>query len=133
MGLPARHPDNVVSLTEPDVLSFHFVLQDCVNTAVLNFATLRVFDVQGPNETLKKSFRIQSKNCKWVWPKIPCLVDDLDGLWELSVERGVLEKGPLVDVPEWTVFQRILAVVNCHRTLLWDACQVQKVCNHPKN
>ena len=54
MGLPARHPDNVVSLTEPDVLSFHFVLQDSVNTAVLNFATLRVFDVQGPNETLKK-------------------------------------------------------------------------------
>ena len=68
MGLPARHPDNVVSLTEPDVLSFHFVLQDSVNTAVLNFATLRVFDVQGPNETLKKvtSFRIQSQNFKCV-------------------------------------------------------------------
>ena len=68
-----------------------------------------------------------------MWPEIPYLVDDLDGLWELSVERCVLEKGPLVDVPKWTIFQRVLAVVNCHRTLLWDACKVQKVCNHPRN
>ena len=68
-----------------------------------------------------------------MWPEIPYLVDDLDGLWELSVERCVLEKGPLVDVPEWTVFQGVLAVVNCHRTLLRDACKVQNVCNHPRN
>ena len=68
-----------------------------------------------------------------MWPDIPYLVDDLDGLWELSVERCVFEEGPLVDVPEWTVLQRVLAVVNCHRTLLGDACKVLKVCNHLRN